>query len=122
MRASEFINEGKKGKVPKRHHEAQPGAYRFMDDATNTTYHLNRIMMATAMSDGSSTNPLKMDDESFVGKNNMAYPFTDLEHNMMQQAFNTVNPTNAKTLIRDRSSVELDDVHKVSPIKGFKGY
>ncbi len=122
MRASEFINEGKKGSVPKRHNAAQPGAYKFMDNGTDRTYHLNQIMKAAAMADGSSTKALKMDDESFVGKHNVAYPYSDLEHNMMQQAFNTVSPTHAKQMIKGRESKELDFVNKNSPIKPRKDY
>ncbi len=116
MRAHEFINEGKKGSVPKRHNAAQPGAYKFMDNGTDRTYHLNQIMKAVAMADGSSTKALKMDDESFVGKNNIAYPYSDLEHTMMQQAFNTVSPTQAKAMIKGRDSSELDIVNKTSPV------
>jgi hypothetical protein len=115
MRASEFVNESK-GKVPKRHNKAQPGAYKFKDDGTDRTYHLNQIMKAVAMADGSSTKAMKMDDESFVGKNNLAYPYSDLEHNMMQQAFNTVSPTQAKKMIKGRDSSELDFVNKTSPV------
>ena len=116
MRANEFLNEGDKGKVPKRHNKAQPGGYKFKDDGTDRTYHLNQIMKAVAMADGSSTKALKMDDESFVGKNNVAYPYSDLEHNMMQQAFNTVSPTQAKSMIKGRDSSELDFVNKTSPV------
>jgi hypothetical protein len=115
MRASEFVNESK-GKVPKRHNKAQPGAYKFADNGTDRTYHLNQIMKAVAMADGSSTKAMKMDDESFVGKNNLAYPYSDLEHNMMQQAFNTVSPTQAKQMIKGRDSSELDIVNKTSPV------
>ena len=115
MRASEFVNESK-GKVPKRHNKAQPGAYKFKDDGTDRTYHLNQIMKAVAMADGSSTKAMKMDDESFVGKNNLAYPYSELEHNMMQQAFNTVSPTQAKAMIKGRDSSELDVVNKTSPV------
>jgi hypothetical protein len=68
------------------------------------------------MADGSSTKALKMDDESFVGKNNVAYPYSDLEHNMMQQAFNTVSPTQANQMIKGRDSSELDFVNKTSPV------
>jgi hypothetical protein len=116
MRAHEFIIEGKKGSVPKRHDKAQPGAYKFTDNGTDRTYHLNQIMKAVAMADGSSTKALKMDDESFVGKHNIAYPYSDLEHNMMQQAFNTVSPTQAKQMIKGRDSSELDIVNKTSPV------
>ena len=116
MRASEFINEGTKGSVPKRHDKAQPGADKFRDNGTDRTYHLNQIMKAVAMADGSSTKAMKMDDESFAGKNNLAYPYSDLEHNMMQQAFNTVSPTQAKQMIKGRDSSELDSVNKTSPV------
>lgn len=116
MRASEFVNESK-GKVPKRHNKAQPGAYKFMDNGTDRTYHLNQIMKAVAMADGSSTKAMRMDDESFAGKNNLAYPYSDLEHTMMQQAFNTVSPTQAKKMIKGRDSSELDSVNKTSPMK-----
>lgn len=116
MRASEFVNESK-GKVSKRHNKAQPGAYKFMDNGTDRTYNLNQIMKAVAMADGSSTKALKMDDESFAGKNNLAYPYCELEHIMMQQAFNTVSPTQAKAMIKGRDSSELDSVNKASPMK-----
>lgn len=122
MRAHEFINEGKKGSVPKRHNAAQPGAYKFMDNGTDRTYHLNQIMKAVAMADGSSTKALKMDDESFAGRHNLAYPYSELEHNMMHQAFNTVSPTQAKEMIKGRDSNELDIVNKVSPINPRKDY
>lgn len=116
MRAHEFINEGKKGSVPKRHNKAQPGAYKFTDNGTDRTYHLNQIMKAVAMADGSSTKAMKMDDESFAGKHNLAYPYSDLEHTMMQQAFNTVSPTHANQMIKGRDSSELDIVNKTSPV------
>lgn len=116
MRASEFVNESK-GKVPKRHTKAQPGAYKFMDNGTDRTYNLNQIMKAVAMADGTSTKALKMDDESFAGKNNLAYPYSEAEHVMMQQAFNTVSPTQAKQMIKSRDSKELDSVNKSSPMK-----
>jgi hypothetical protein len=116
VRANQFINEGTKGSVPKRHDKAQPGAYKFRDNGTDRTYHLNQIMKAVAMADGSSTKALKMDDESFAGKNNLAYPYSDAEHNMMQQAFNTVSPTQAKHMIKSRDSSELDSVNKTSPV------
>ena len=116
MRASEFINEASKGTVPKRYNASQPGAHSFSDGGVDRIYHLNQIMKAVAMSDGSSTKPLEMDDESFAGKNNMVYPYSDIEDRMMQQAFNTVSPTTSKNLIRDRGSNELESTHKVSPV------
>lgn len=116
MRASEFINEASKGTVPKRYNASQPGAHSFSDGGVDRIYHLNQIMKAVAMSDGSSTKPLEMDDESFAGKNNMVYPYSDIEDKMMQQAFNTVSPTTSKNLISNRGSNELESTHKVSPV------
>lgn len=121
MRAQEFIFENKKGKVPRRHKAAQPGGYKFMDDGTDRIYHLNQIMKAAAMSDGGK-NPIVMNDESFVGKHNVAYPYSELEHNMMNQAFKSVSPTHAHSLIRDHHSKETDDTHKISPVQARRDY
>lgn len=116
MKVTEIISESRTGAVPEEHKKSSLGAYKFRDDGTDRTYNLNQVMKAAAMSDGSSTKSLKMDDESFAGKNNMAYPYTEVEHNMMKQAFNTVGDTKAHDLVRDHKSKELDSVHKVSPI------
>lgn len=122
MRAREFIVEGgKQGNVPDHHHSAQPGGYRFIDDATDRFYHLNQIMKAAACADGSGK-PIHMADESFAGKNNMAYPYSELEHKMMKQAFKTVRANNHDEFIKDHRSMEPNDTHKVSPVVGFRGF
>jgi hypothetical protein len=122
MRANEFVTEGKKGSPPKHHHNAQPGAYRFIDDATDRYYHLNQIMKAAACADGRSTKAIDMDDESFAGKNNLAYPYSELEHKMMKQAFKSVRGNHSEKFIKSHKSLESEDTHKISPIKAFKGY
>ena len=122
MRAEEFLNESKKGKMHDHHAAAIQGAYKFRDDGTDRIYHLNQIMKATAMADGKSTKALDMDDESFAGRNNMAYPYTKEEHIMMQQAFNTVSPSDVTSLVRDHRSTEPEDTNKTSTVKPFKGY
>jgi hypothetical protein len=122
MRATEFITEGNKGTMHDNHAAASQGAYKFRDDGTDRIYHLNQVMKAVAMADGKSTKALKMDDESFAGKNNMAYPYSEAEHNMMQQAFNTVSPSEVHKLVGSHKSTEPEDTNKVSPHKAFKGY
>lgn len=123
MRAKDFVIEGgKKGKTPKHHNRAQPGGYRFIDDATDRYYHLNQIMKAAACADGKSNKAIDMDDESFAGKHNMAYPYSELEHNMMKQAFKTVRSNQSEELIKSHKSLEPEDTHKVSPVVGFRGY
>jgi hypothetical protein len=117
MRANEFIVEGKKGKLKSRNTYPTPGAYKFRDKGADRTYNLNQIMKATAMADGRSTRAVDMDYESFAGKNNMAYPYTEAEHNMMKQAFNTVGDSTVHNLISDHRSLETPDTHKVSPVR-----
>jgi hypothetical protein len=129
MRAYEFITEAstkknskKKGAVPRNHEHAAQGIIRFKDDGTDRLYNLNQVMKATAMADGKSTKALDMDYESFAGKNNLAYPYTEVEHNMMKQALNTVGDSNHKDLVKDHRSLEVPDTQRASPVKQFKGY
>ena len=121
MRAYEFLTEGRAGKLKKHHSDAMPGAYNFRDDGTDRIYNLNRIMMAAAMADGKSKNAVDMDEASWADKYNTAHPYSKEEDNMMHQAFATVK-SKYKHKVSDHCSVENDDVHRVSPIKGFKGY
>jgi hypothetical protein len=125
MRAYEFIAEAstkKRGAVPHNHQHAAQGIIRFKDDGSDRLYNLNQVMKATAMADGKSTKAVDMDYESFAGKNNMAYPYTEVEHNMMRQALNTVGDSRHKDLVKDHRSMEVPETHKVSPVKHFRGY
>lgn len=79
------------------------------------TYHLNRIMMATAMADGANKKPVEMDSSSFTEKYNVAFPYSDLEHLMVMQAMATI-PTDGKELAKRSKSVEPADTNIQSPI------
>lgn len=114
MKIREIVIEGL-GKMHDHHAATAQGAYKFRDDGTDRTYNLNQIMKATAMSDGMSVKPVNMDYESFAGKNNMAYPYTETEHNMMKQAFATVGDSDVTELVKDHKSKEPEDTHKISP-------
>jgi hypothetical protein len=122
MRANEFINEGTKTQLHKDHEGPMPGVYNFRDDGIDRTYNLNRIMMAAAMADGKSTAPIKgAHSSSWNDKYNTAHPYTEEEHMMLKQAFNTV-PSNTHHMVSDHRSIEPEDTHKTSPVTGFKGY
>ena len=83
---------------------------------------MNRMGMAMAMADGkSSTPPEGMDGGSWVEKYNTIHPYTEEEHNMVQQAMKVV-PTDHEHTVNDHRSLEAEDTHKVSPVNGFKGY
>jgi hypothetical protein len=79
------------------------------------TYHLNRIMMATAMADGKSKKAVDMDHSSFVQKYNVAFPYTDEEQMMMYQAMATI-PTDSGELEKRAKSIEPKDTNVTSTV------
>jgi hypothetical protein len=126
MRADEFITEGgpPRGKMNKEHENASAtGGSTIARDTGgyDRVYHMNRLAMAMAMSDGKTTKAVKMDVASPVEKFNSYHPFTDEEHNMIQSALKTIPSEHHKMAKRGKSS-EPDDTHKTSPMMGFSGY
>jgi hypothetical protein len=126
MRASEFITEGgpPRGKMNKEHENATgSGGSTIARDVGgyDRVYHMNRLAMAMAMSDGKSTKAVKMDAASPVEKFNSYHPYTDEEHNMIQSALKTIPSEHYKMAKRGKSK-EPDDTHKTSPMMGFAGY
>jgi hypothetical protein len=121
MRAREFIVETE-GSMHPHAQAASRGTHKTRDvGGYDRTNHLNRMMMATAMADGKSKKPVEMDEASWVEKYNTAHPYTEEEHNMIHQAMATI-PTEHKQVVPFSKSAEMHDTHKVSPVKGFKGY
>jgi len=121
MRASEFITE-QAGKMAHHQHMPMKGSELVRDgDHLDRIYHMNRFMMAMASADGRSHKPVDMDESSWTEKYNTIHPYTEEEHNMVKQAMATVK-TDHISALKDHSSLEPDDVYRVSPVKGFKGY
>ena len=115
MRASEFINEAKGGKLSKRAEQAMPGTHKVRDaGGYDRTYHLNRLSMAMASADGQSKKPIDMDSASWVEKYNTVHPYTEAEHNMLHQAMKTI-PTEHQATVPFSKSMELDSTNKTSP-------
>lgn len=126
MRANEFITEGgpKRSKMHQDHENASgTGGSIIVRDTGgyDRTYHLNRMGMAMAMSDGKSTKAVKMDIASPAEKFNTVHPYTDEEHNMVQSALKTI-PSESHRMAKRGKSTEPHDTHKVSPVTGFAGY
>ena len=118
MRAYEFLVEkNQRGKVEKHQAATLNPAHRFAQTA-DRAYDLNRVMMAAAMSDGK--NPPKIDSESWIGRSNMATPYTDVEHKMLHHAYDAVG-CEMDDAVNDWSE-EPHDTHKVSPVSSFRGY
>ena len=121
MRASEFLIEKHVGKIGQRRSQSTVGLNKFRDaDLADRFYELNRVMMAAASTDG--TFIPDTDHESWAGRYNVAMPYTDVEQDMLEKAFQAVGSEYEDLNHGDLKSKELDSTNKRSPVTGFKGY
>jgi hypothetical protein len=120
MRAKEFINENKTGKLSKRQQESTRGLHVFADTNYDRTYDLNRVMMAAACTDG--TFVPEMDQESWAGKFNTAHAYTKEEEDMLKQAYKAAGIRFKDLNKGDIKSKELESANTQSPVTPFKGY
>jgi hypothetical protein len=120
MRAHEFITESGKGKVSDRQQQSTVGLNIFATTQYDRTYDLNRVMMAVASTDGVTVPDLNR--ESWVGKNNTAHPYTDVEQDMLKIAYKAAGIPFQDLNKGDLDSEELDSTQDQSPMKPFKGY
>jgi len=121
MRAHEFLIEKHSGKIGKRRSQATVGLNKFRDvDLADRVYELNRVMMAAACTDG--TFVPKIDHESWAGRYNVAMPYTEVEQDMIEKAFQAVGSDHQDLNHGDLRSQELESTNKQSPVQGFRGY
>ena len=124
MRAHEFITEEshgtRAGKVSKRQQQSTVGLNVFAISQYDRTYDLNRVMMAVASTDGEIIPD--MEQESWVGKQNTAHPYTKVEQDMLKIAYKAAGIPFKDLNKGDLDSEELDSTQDQSPIKPFKGY
>jgi len=127
MRAKEFLKERKNsivknGLKPEPSAEfAMPGTHR-VAGTSDRHYDLGRIMQMVACADG--THMPSVPDQSWVGRNNTAHPYTKLEADMLKKTYKSLglewddaikpNPHN--------KSQEHPQTENTSPIKSFGGY
>lgn len=115
MRAKEFIKESA-GKMNKTAAQSSTGIYKSRDvGGYDRAYHLNRMMMAMAMSDGISQDAVKMDYSSFAEKYNTIHPYTQEEYNMFISASKTI-PTEKQTVVPYSKSKESEDTQTKSAV------
>jgi hypothetical protein len=115
------VAEAHSGKIGRRRQTATRGLNKFRDSQfQDRIYELNRVMMAAAMSDG--TTPIDMHGESWSGRYNTAHPYTEVEQRMLKQAYKACGSEWEDINHGDMNSEELKSTNSVSPIKGFKGY
>ena len=120
MRAHEFITESGKGKVSNRQQQSTVGLNVFAISQYDRTYDLNRVMMAVASTDGTTVPDLS--SESWVGKNNTAHPYTQVEQDMLKIAYKAAGIPFKDLNKGDLDSEELVSTQDQSPMKPFKGY
>ena len=121
MRAKEFITE-RAGRLGARRQAATVGLNTFSDrERVSSDYTLNRVMMAVACADG-STDAIDMDHKSWAGKRRTAHPYTQIEQDMLKQAYRAAGARWQDLNNGDMDSEELGSTNTTSPIKGFQGY
>ena len=121
MRAQEFLIEKRVGKIGQRRSQSTVGLNKFRDaDLADRFYELNRVMMAAASTDGKFVP--NTDHESWAGRYNVAMPYTDVEQDMLEKAFQAVGSDYEDLNHGDLKSKELESTNKRSPVTGFKGY
>jgi hypothetical protein len=77
-------------------------------------------MMAVAQTDGKKKPDI--DHESWAAKHNTAHPYTEVEQDMLELAYDAAGIPFMDLNKGDLESKELPNVNKQSPIKPFKGY
>ena len=117
MRAKEFITETT-GKHHAHHAAVHRGIGKSRDPGGyNIPYHQLRTGVALAIADG-SPRKLDVDHESWMGAFWTDHPFTEVEHNMLNQVRKIV-PTEHEQINPWKDSEEPEDTNKVSPVRKF---
>ena len=102
-------------KPPKRFQDATRGLHSFGLDS-NSTYEMYRVMLAAAASNGRDDVPDFVDAESWIGRQGVATPYTQEEHDMLKKAYKKVGTKYADLNKNNLRSMELPLVNKASPV------
>lgn len=117
MRAQEFIIEDA-GKMSKRQQEPTRGVHKFSDaEHWNGDYKMYRMGLALACTDGKSKPDV--DFESFVGRWKMAYPYSEVEVDMLKRAYEVTKSAYVDLNKGDLMSKELPDTNTTSPVNNW---
>lgn len=118
MRAKEFINEATGGKISKRAQEPSRGIHKFSDaEHWNGDYKMYRMGLALACTDGNKMPDV--DFESFVGRWKMAYPYSQVEVDMLKRAYEATKTAFVDLNKGDLMSKELSDTNTKSPVSNW---
>jgi hypothetical protein len=122
VRAREFVAEADgNARISKRNQSSTRGLNTFSDgERWNTDYTLNRVMMATACTDGTFVPDI--DKKSWFGKGKTAHPYTQEEQNMLKMAYKAAGANWSDLNNGNMDSEEVTSTNTTSPVKSFKGY
>lgn len=120
MRAREFIAEES---LPKSHVDATPNMRRHPGLDNSNPYDPWRFgAHFLAGADGKNPYEHTPSKHGPSGQKLVTVGYTDEEDAMIKQAEKAFGAEARASNLTSRGSGETDDVHKVSPVKGFKGY
>jgi hypothetical protein len=115
MKINEVITEAAAGKLTKRQQQATRGLNKFTDgDRWSGDYTLYRLGLAVASTDGKSVPDT--DKESWVGKWKLAAPYSQVDQDMLKQAYKAVGAKHEDVNHGDMRSQELEGTNKSSPV------
>jgi hypothetical protein len=118
MRAREFVNENRKGKLSNRQQQPTRGMHKFSDaDRWNSDYTLYRLGLAVAGTDGEIIPD--MDTESWVGKSKLAAPYSKAEEEMLKIAYKVAGANYQDLNHGDSNSQELKSTNTTSPVANW---
>lgn len=116
MKIKEVILESSDaGPVSQRFQRATVGLDKFRDnDLADRFYELHRVMMAAACAGGKEK--IDVDPESWIGRYNIAIPYTPEEQDMLEQAFEAIGSEWHDLNKGDYNSEEVKSTNPVSPV------
>jgi hypothetical protein len=117
MKINEILSENtqKSGPISQRFQRATVGLNKFRDnDMADRYYELYRVMLAAASVNGKD--PIDVDPESWIGRYNIATPYTAEEQAMLKQAFQAIGSEWHDLNNGDYRSQEVTSTYKASPI------
>ena len=115
MKINEVIVEATAGKLTKRQLQDTRGLKKFTDrDRWSGDYTLYRLGLAVASTDGKSVPDT--DKESWVGKWKLAAPYSQVDQDMLKQAYKAVGAKHEDVNHGDMRSQELEGTNKSSPV------
>ena len=120
MKINEVITEeNKKGKLSQRQQQATIGLNKFTDgDRWNGDYTLYRLGLAVASTDGKTVPDT--DKESWVGKWKLAAPYSQVDQDMLERAYEAVGAKHEDINHGDMRSQEPEGTNKSSPVAARK--